>query len=111
MIAREWRGTVATDRLTEYVAYVRETGVNDYLITPGNLLAYILTRNLGDDLSEVVAFSVWNSYDDIRRFTGNDIDEMVLYSDDHVYLVGTPTVIHYDVIDPSNPTRSTGASS
>ena len=50
-----------------------------------------------------MAFSVWNSYDDIRRFAGKDVNEMVLYPEDRDYLIGTPTLTHYDVIDPSDP--------
>ena len=110
MIAREWRGQVRTEQLEGYVDYVRATGVDEYLRTPGNRTGYILTRDLGDGLSELVALSVWDSYDDFDRFAGNDVDQMVLYPEDSDYLVATPTLTHYRVTDPTHH-DTTGATS
>jgi hypothetical protein len=37
MILREWRAKVRREKLDEYVAYVRETGLVHYVDTPGSL--------------------------------------------------------------------------
>ena len=54
MIARMWRGWVATDRAAEYVAYIEQTGLAAYRRTPGNVDAQMWTRDLGDGRTEVV---------------------------------------------------------
>ena len=46
MILREWRAEVRREKLDEYVAYVRATGLAQYAATPGNLGAAIATRHL-----------------------------------------------------------------
>lgn len=65
MIARVWTGIVTADRLHVYVTYVDQTGVGEYRRTPGNRAAHILTRDLGDGTAELIAFSIWDSQDDI----------------------------------------------
>ena len=103
MIARIWTGVVTQDRLVEYAAYVDSTGVGAYRQTPGNQAAYILTRHLNDGTAELLAFSLWNDVDAIRRFAGDDINAMVLYPADHDYLLTTPTLDHYRVLQPPLP--------
>lgn len=100
-IARLWRGVVAGDRLADYVAYVDATGVGAYRQTPGNQAAHILTRDLGDGTAELLAFSLWDDVEAIRRFAGDDIDAMVLYAEDHDYLLTPPTLVHYRVTPTS----------
>ena len=99
MIARLWRGVVAADRLASYVTYVDGTGVGAYRRIEGNRAAYILTRELDDGSAELLAFSLWDDIDAIRRFAGDDIDAMVLYPEDHDYLLAPPTLVHYQVND------------
>jgi hypothetical protein len=43
----------------------------------------------------LVAFSLWDDVEAIRRFAGDDIDAMVLYPEDHDYLLLPPTLVHY----------------
>jgi hypothetical protein len=45
MIARMWRGWVATEKAAEYVAYVTETGIAGYRATPGNRGAQFYTED------------------------------------------------------------------
>lgn len=104
LIARLWSGVVASDRLADYVAYVDATGVGAYRQTPGNRAAHILTRDLGDGTAELLAFSLWDDVDAIRRFAGDDIDAMVLYAEDHDYLLTRPTLVHYRVNPTGTPT-------
>jgi heme-degrading monooxygenase HmoA len=100
VIARIWSGIVAADRLADYVAYVDATGVGAYRETEGNRAAHILTRLLDDGTAEIMAFSLWDDEEAIRRFAGDDISAMVLYPEDREYLLRTPTLRHYSVVKP-----------
>ena len=98
MIARVWRGWVRTVDRDAYAAYVERTGVAQYRGTPGNRGAHILTRDLDDGRTEILALSFWTSYDAIRGFAGEDIATAVYYPEDDRYLVQREdTVVHYEV--------------
>jgi heme-degrading monooxygenase HmoA len=99
MIARRWRGWVATDRAEAYVDYLDATGLSEYKETPGNLGAYCLMRDLGDGRTEVQALSFWESMDAVKRFAGDDPERAVYYPEDDDYLVGEreTTVLHFRV--------------
>ncbi|MEU8609189.1 hypothetical protein AB0C29_14405 [Actinoplanes sp. NPDC048791] len=98
MIARMWRGWVATDRAAEYVAYIEETGMAAYRGTPGNVDAQMWTRDLGDGRTEVVTLSWWESIEVIQGFAGSDISRAVFYPEDDEFLIGREdTVAHYTV--------------
>jgi ketosteroid isomerase-like protein len=100
MIARLWRGVVDVERMQDYAAYVRDTGVAEYRRTPGNRAAYILIRRLDERTGEVTAFSVWRDVAAVRAFAGEDIEAMVLYPEDEQYLLEPPSLVHFDVNDP-----------
>jgi heme-degrading monooxygenase HmoA len=98
MIARIWRGWVSTDRSGEYVDYITGTGLAEYRRTPGNLGAEMWTRELGDGRSEVTTVSWWESFDDVRRFAGDDIERAVFYPEDDEYLIDRETTVsHHEV--------------
>jgi limonene-1,2-epoxide hydrolase len=105
VIARTWRGVVAAESRLTYAAYVEETGVAEYTRTPGCRFATVLSRDLVEDeaRAEVIAFSVWDDEDAIRRFAGPDIEEMVLYPEDERHLLEPPTLTHHDVSFASAP--------
>jgi heme-degrading monooxygenase HmoA len=86
MIARSWRGAVKTEDAEAYAAYIDETGMQEYAETPGNLGAYMLTREIGD-LTEFVTFSLWESLEAIKAFAGEDHATAVFYPEDDRYLV------------------------
>ena len=96
MIARIWRGAVRPGDADEYAAYVRDTGVDQYKSTPGNRGAWILRRPAGD-LTEIVAFSLWESMDAVRAFAGDDPSRAVYYPEDDRFLVERSDVVeHYE---------------
>jgi heme-degrading monooxygenase HmoA len=98
MIARIWRGWVRTERAESYVEYIRATGIAEYLQTPGNLGAQMLTRDVGDGRTEVLTLSWWESLDSIRGFAGDDIERAVFYPQDDDYLIDRETTVrHYGV--------------
>ena len=98
MIARVWRGWVATVDRDVYSAYVDAPGLAQYREPAGNQGAHILLRDLDDGRTEIVALSFWTSYDAIRGFAGEDIETAVYYPEDERYLVQREdTVTHYEV--------------
>jgi heme-degrading monooxygenase HmoA len=92
MIARMWRGWVATDRAAEYVADLTKTALAEYRQTPGNLTAQMWSRDLGDGRTEVVAASWWESLEAIEGFAGEDS----AFAPDGL-LDKETTVSHYEV--------------
>ncbi|MCC9204981.1 hypothetical protein [Arthrobacter sp. zg-Y769] len=99
-IVRTWRGIVRSDDLETYVAYVRETGINGYSATAGNLGAWIITRSLDEGRSEIVTVSLWVSLEAIRAFAGADVGRAVFYPEDDRFLLERDrTVSHYSLTD------------
>ena len=100
MIARLWRGWVASADREAYGAYIESTGMAEYRRTPGNRGAYMLLRDLGDGRTEIITLSFWDSREVITGFAGGDIDRAVFYPEDDRYLVDREvTVTHYEVLD------------
>lgn len=96
-VVRIWRGAVRTEDTDAYVDYIERTGMAEYRAVPGNLDAWMLTRDLGDGLTEIVTLSRWDRLDSIRGFAGDDIEKAVFYPEDDRYLVERDeTVRHYD---------------
>lgn len=96
---RIWTGWIATDRRAAYAAYIGETGMADYLATPGNLGAWMVFRDLDDGRTEVMTVSLWDSRDSIRLFAGDDIEVARFYPEDDEFLLDRElTVQHYDVV-------------
>jgi heme-degrading monooxygenase HmoA len=97
VIARIWRGAVRSEDAEEYVAYVRDTGIEHYRSTSGNLGAWILHRRR-DELTEILTFSLWEDMEAVRAFAGDDPQRAVFYPEDDRFLVERgETVEHYDV--------------
>jgi heme-degrading monooxygenase HmoA len=98
MIARIWRGVVRAGDADAYVAYINETGIAEYLQTPGNRGAWMLRRDDGDR-TEFITYSLWESLDSIRRFAGDDIEAAVYYPEDERFLIEQDDrVKHYEVV-------------
>ena len=86
-VVRMWRGVIRSDDVDAYVAYVEETGMSSYRSTPGNLDAWVITRDPGDGRTEICTVSRWASMDAIRGFAGDDLDAAVYYPEDDRYLL------------------------
>jgi heme-degrading monooxygenase HmoA len=99
MIARIWRGAVSHDDRDRYAEYMRGTGVKEYAETSGNRAVLMLRRDDGDR-TEFVMVTLWESWDAIRAFAGDDVERAVFYPDDDAFLVERDlTATHYDVVD------------
>jgi heme-degrading monooxygenase HmoA len=99
VIARIWRGWVRTADRAAYVDYIERTGMAEYRSTAGNQGAWMLARDLTDDRTEIVTFSLWTSWEAIRAFAGDDVERAVFYPEDDRYLVDRETTVtHFEVV-------------
>lgn len=106
MIVRIWRGSTRPEDAARYAEYVRDTGLDDYAGTAGNLGAYILQRSMGDRV-ETTALTFWESWDAIRAFAGEEPERAVYYPEDDAYLIDRPEhVEHYEVVHSAPGSRS-----
>ena len=86
MIARVWTGAVRKHEGAGYSAYLRETGVEAYAQTPGNLGVWMLRRDV-DDRTEFVLLTLWDSLEAVKVFAGEDYETAVFYPEDERFLV------------------------
>ncbi len=102
MIARIWRGITHPVHSDEYLKYLEETGLKDYRNIEGNRGVFVFRKN-ENGKCEFLLISLWDSFESIRKFAGEDIDKAVYYPDDKNYLLALePKVIHYEVKHVSN---------
>jgi len=98
MIGRTWHGRVPAAKAEAYHEYLLRTGVPDYKATPGNRGVYVLRRVEGD-VAHFLLLSLWDSYEAIRAFAGEDVERAHYYPEDAEYLLEQePTVTHYEVL-------------
>ena len=97
MIARIWRGVTSAEKAEQYFAYLMETGLKDYRAVPCNRGVQVLRRTY-EDKTEFLLLSLWESYEAIRTFAGNDLEKAVYYPKDKEFLLELePKVTHYEV--------------
>jgi heme-degrading monooxygenase HmoA len=97
MIARIWRGVTPEEKAEQYFAYLMETGLKDYRAVPGNRGVQVLRRTY-EGKTEFLLISLWESYEAIRAFAGNDLERAVYYPRDKEFLLELePKVTHYEV--------------
>lgn len=94
MIVRIWHGRTKTSDAERYRQYVIETGIPEYLSTPGNLGAQIWQRQEGD-ITHIWTVSWWSNFESIRVFAGNNPEKAKYYEEDEKYLLEfEPDVMH-----------------
>ena len=98
MIPRIWKGVTLAAKADEYLDYLKATGLKEYRATDGNRGVWVL-RRLQDDQAEFTLISLWESWESIRRFAGEEIERAVYYPEDQRYLLALdPNVVHYEVL-------------
>ncbi len=98
MIARIWRGVTPESKAKQYFGYLMETGIKDYRSIEGNRGVYILQR-IHAGQAEFLLISLWESFEAIHKFAGEDIERAVYYPEDKDYLIELePTVKHYEIL-------------
>jgi heme-degrading monooxygenase HmoA len=94
MISRIWHGRTKSEKAEDYRQYVIDTGIKEYLNTPGNRGAQIWQHNNGD-ITDIWTISWWDSFESIRLFAGEDIEKAHYYEGDTQYLLEfEPKVLH-----------------
>jgi heme-degrading monooxygenase HmoA len=98
MIARTWHGAVPADKADDYHRFLLRTGVPDYRGTPGNRGVFVLRRAEGE-VAHFLLLTLWDSWDAIRAFAGDDVERARYYPEDPDFLLELePTVTHYEVL-------------
>jgi heme-degrading monooxygenase HmoA len=98
LIARIWHGSTQRKHADQYAAYLERTGVRDCRETAGNRGVYVLRRTVQDRV-DFTFISLWESYDAIRAFAGDDYEKARYYPEDRDFLIELePFVDHYDVV-------------
>ena len=99
MIARVWHGRTTNEKAAEYLQFLRERAIPDYRATPGNISALVLQRHEAD-ATHFITFSLWESFDAIRAFAGEDVEKARYYPADNDFLLEfEPHVVHYEAWD------------
>lgn len=101
MIARIWRGVTPAEMADRYAEYLLETGLQGYRAVSGNRGVQVLRRT-DNGKTEFLLISFWESFDAIRAFAGDDLDQAVYYPKDKEFLLDMePRVVHYEVATPA----------
>ncbi len=101
MIARIWRGRVPESKSDEYAEYIKETGVADIKRVKGNKGVFLLRRNEAI-FSCFMVLSLWDSFDSIRKFAGDEVDKAQYYPQDNDFLIEKDQkVFHYEIVESS----------
>ena len=96
IVARVWRGRVATSRADEYEKYLYNTGVLKIRSIAGNLGAEMLRRSDGD-FTEFIVISYWPNREAIKAFAGQDIEKAHFLPRDREFLINPDEFVrHYD---------------
>ena len=99
MIARIWRGVVREADKDVYLDYLKKTGLREYTETPGNRGVFTL-RRAADGKCEFLLLTLWDSWDAIKAFAGDDYEKAVYYPEDEKFLLDRgPLVEHYELME------------
>jgi hypothetical protein len=78
---------------------MKDVGLADYRSTQGNRGAWCLHRRYGDTV-HVEMFTLWDDFEAIRRFAGDEPTKAKYYDFDPDFLLELePEVTHLDVIE------------
>jgi heme-degrading monooxygenase HmoA len=98
LIARIWRGQTLATKAADYSKYLYEEGVRAIARIPGNRGVQML-RSVGADFADFQVLSYWDSIEAIKRFAGEDYEQVHHLPDDPKYMIGAaPTVRHFEVV-------------
>lgn len=94
VITRIWHGRTLAEHSDVYLEYVRQTGIKDYLNTPGILSARVLRRIEGT-ICHFWTITEWPDIESIIKFAGTDYEKAKYYPEDKKFLLELEdTVIH-----------------
>ena len=97
MIARMWHGMTPAEKSDHYLEFLKRTAIPDYSSVKGNKGVLLLRRQVGDN-AHFVTFTLWESFEAVKSFAGDDINKAKYYPEDQDFLLEfEPTVTHYEV--------------
>lgn len=98
MIARAWHGKVPESKSDSYYAYLLRTGLADYASTAGNRGVWVFRRT-ENGVSHFLLTTMWESWDAIRKFAGDDFERARYYAEDDDYLLEREEMVtHYELL-------------
>jgi len=98
MIARRWHGRIPAAKAEEYLQLMKDVGLADYRGTEGNCGAWCLHRREGD-VVHVEMLTLWEDFEAIRRFAGDELSRAKYYDFDPSFLLELEAeVTHFEVI-------------
>ncbi|GAA2909977.1 antibiotic biosynthesis monooxygenase [Streptosporangium fragile] len=101
MIMRMWRGWTRIENADAYEKYLLATGYAGYTATEGNR-GVCFTRRDEAGRSEFLLTSLWESWEAVTAFAGEDPSRAVFYDEDDRFLVERDlTAAHYEVFAAS----------
>jgi len=103
IISRTWHGLVPKNKRDGFQAYLNQTGIKEAIEIDGNRGAYtqIVDQN---EYSHFFLCTIWNSWDDIVIYAGNNPHTAITYPEDEEFeLISDPIVIHQKVCSCENP--------
>ena len=96
MIARIWHGVTPAAKADAYADYLDVSGIAEYRRTKGNLGLYVF-RKVTADRADFGLVSLWDSFDSIRGFAGDNPEAARSFPQDRECLLAfEPRVAHYE---------------
>jgi heme-degrading monooxygenase HmoA len=98
-VMRIWRGWTRRSDADADETYLHGAGLVGYTAVEGNRGVHLTRRDIGDN-AEFCLVSLWDSWDAVREFAGEDPRMAVFYPEDDRFLVEREFVVsHYTVFD------------
>jgi heme-degrading monooxygenase HmoA len=97
VVARTWKGTTKAANADAYVKHLRDKTLPALRAISGHRGAYVLRRSSGTS-TEFTVVTLWDSLDDIRRFSGDDAEAAVVPAEVRALLSAfDDRAVHWDV--------------
>jgi len=86
VITRIWHGKTLAKHSDIYLKYIQDTGLKDYLNTPGILSAKIL-RRIEENICHFWTITEWQDIESVKIFAGKDYEKARYYPEDKEFLL------------------------
>lgn len=98
MVARIWHGVVPRKKAEHYYDYLKATGLRDYRTSKGNIGVQVFRKHKGRQ-THYMLITLWDSYESIRQFAGENFEKARYYPKDKEFLMELePFVDHYEIL-------------
>jgi heme-degrading monooxygenase HmoA len=96
-LIRIWNGWTRRSDADAYQRYLSTAGFVRYTSSvAGNRGVYMMRRELGDN-TEFCVISLWDSWEAIETFAGEEPEEAMFFPEEERFLLGNHTVSHFKV--------------